>query len=484
MSTSIRVPDLYVTSITVKAIAVKEGMTDSYLTTATYTIKYPIEYAAGQYGGATLADVQSGIAGAARTSQGIELIFPEPVNLTADDVIITNDTGAVVRTGFEGSGTTWKIPCSIVRAGRVLVVINKINKPGIYSFAKGVTVIVVERPETLWTKWNNNNNLTNLKSVAYGDGTFVAVGENGRIVRSTDDGATWTAVANNGFGSIDFNAVAYANGTFVAVGDVGAIRISTNAGVTWVSGENTAVLVPEYTETVPGYWDTMTYGYPVWVPAREVTRPAHWETTPGSPFGALSVRGVIGQNGGFVAVGENFRTAKLVTGAVWEEVNTTGGTVTLNAVARDRNGSIVIAGNSGKAAVYANDQWTNTDIPFGSSNINALVCTSDGNRFVAAGDNGKIAYANTPLTWNAVGSSPFGSSSIRGLAYGGDKYFAVGDGGKMAWSRDGSTWTDNPLLSAKGNGLVPLTAGRLNGIVYGNGRWVAVGDGGVILRSQ
>jgi hypothetical protein len=70
-----------------------------------------------------------------------------------------------------------------------------------------------------------------LFGVAYGNGTFVAVGGLGTILTSTD-GVTWTSETSG----INYHlwGVTYGNGTFVAVGDDGTILTSTD-GVTWTS---------------------------------------------------------------------------------------------------------------------------------------------------------------------------------------------------------------------------------------------------------
>ena len=68
-----------------------------------------------------------------------------------------------------------------------------------------------------------------LRGVAFGNGTFVAVGQSGRIFSSADNGASWDT--RNSSGSI-LNGVAFGNGTFVAVGDGGRILTSSNLS-TW-----------------------------------------------------------------------------------------------------------------------------------------------------------------------------------------------------------------------------------------------------------
>src|ERR1700722_6127616 len=68
----------------------------------------------------------------------------------------------------------------------------------------------------------------NMYAVTYGNGQFVAVGDNGLIVTSTD-GYNWT-IQNPGNASA-LVGVAYADGEYAAVGG-NTILISSNA-VTW-----------------------------------------------------------------------------------------------------------------------------------------------------------------------------------------------------------------------------------------------------------
>ena len=68
-----------------------------------------------------------------------------------------------------------------------------------------------------------------LRDVVSGGGVFVAVGDDGAILRSTDGGATWTRQVAPGNALLA--AVAYGNGGFVAVGD-DAVYTSAD-GVTW-----------------------------------------------------------------------------------------------------------------------------------------------------------------------------------------------------------------------------------------------------------
>ena len=71
-----------------------------------------------------------------------------------------------------------------------------------------------------------------LKSVAHGNGKFVAVGYNRAMIYSDDNALTWTLIKENNFSDGNFYnitnmwGVAYGNGRFVAVGDSGKIVYS------------------------------------------------------------------------------------------------------------------------------------------------------------------------------------------------------------------------------------------------------------------
>ncbi len=94
--------------------------------------------------------------------------------------------------------------------------------------------------------WNvlNSNTTTNLRGVAWGNSRYVVVGDGGTLVTSTDAGVTWTAQTLAGAGNL--RAVVYGsnnndigNGgtllinTFVAVGDNGNAVVSSDGGATW-----------------------------------------------------------------------------------------------------------------------------------------------------------------------------------------------------------------------------------------------------------
>ncbi|MCU0225442.1 MAG: hypothetical protein MUF27_15535 [Acidobacteria bacterium] len=65
--------------------------------------------------------------------------------------------------------------------------------------------------------------------VIYAAGQFVAAGGSGYGIATSTDGLDWTARAPG----VELNAVAYGNGTFVAVGPMGAVLTSSD-GASWI----------------------------------------------------------------------------------------------------------------------------------------------------------------------------------------------------------------------------------------------------------
>src|SRR5206468_4358385 len=88
-----------------------------------------------------------------------------------------------------------------------------------------------------------------LRGVAFGNGVFVAVGENGRVITSTTGTNGWTTRAGNT--SKHFNGVSFTNNRFTAVAESGVCHFSTNNGLTWY---------PEATGATNDLFDTISAG--------------------------------------------------------------------------------------------------------------------------------------------------------------------------------------------------------------------------------
>ncbi|QBG48632.1 hypothetical protein EGM51_14925 [Verrucomicrobia bacterium S94] len=101
-------------------------------------------------------------------------------------------------------------------------------------------VIYTSADGTYWTKrYESNSASTNnirLYDVAYGNGVYVAVGDNGTIVRSTDS-VTWSPVVSGT--TTTLAGISYGDGVFVAVGPkysgASAIALTSLDGLSWTN---------------------------------------------------------------------------------------------------------------------------------------------------------------------------------------------------------------------------------------------------------
>ena len=83
-----------------------------------------------------------------------------------------------------------------------------------------------------YPNWNSTPRL--LRSVAFGNNTFVAVGARAKVIRSTDNGVSWSNSTSGVSSSIELYGVTFGNNTFVAVGKNGTI-ITSPDGITWTT---------------------------------------------------------------------------------------------------------------------------------------------------------------------------------------------------------------------------------------------------------
>ena len=141
------------------------------------------------------------------------------------------------------NGITWtSVPGnnenSVTSGNNIFVAVNQNIQT--YSDNNGITWIVTSSLSGIW------------HSVAFGNGVFVMVSEDGKQAYSTDNGLSWNYVASPLSGT--WTCVAYGNGIFVMVG-LGKQAYSTNNGLSW-----TYVASP-----LMGLWSSVVYGNGVFV---------------------------------------------------------------------------------------------------------------------------------------------------------------------------------------------------------------------------
>ncbi len=263
-----------------------------------------------------------------------------------------------------------------------------------------------------------------LRSVAWGNGTYVAVSWHSVIVTSPD-GTTWTRRV----ASADdyFQSVVFGGGQFVVVGMGGAILTSPD-GTTWTARES---------GFQPYAYDSVTWGA-----------------------------------GRFVAVGlEGFGStrwsvATSVDGVKWQHVSGGGGV--LKGVAWG-NGQFVAVGRADGDAILTSvdgKTWVKRSTP----PIEYLQDVAYGSGlFVVLSLFGPALTSPDGVSWSVL---PPSSWNFYGIAYCGGQFLALGSA-PILTSPDGVNWTSR---SWGGNGM-PRDA------AYGDGQFIVVTDGGATLSS-
>jgi len=311
--------------------------------------------------------------------------------------------------------------------------------------------------------------LSRIRAIAYGGGKFVAVGEEGKMVTSTD-GTNWTAVdVSKIFGTSDrqnfiyandINAIAYGSGKFVAVGDGSKMAISTD-GTNWTAVDVSSIFGSgEYSRI-----DAIAFG-----------------------------------NGKFVAVGYSSSNSKWgisTDGTNWTAINVSSileSYTYFNAISYGSNKFVAVGGNTDKIATSTDGtNWTvvNSSI-FGSDEYNEIHGIAFGNsKFIVGGyvgDNTKIAISTDGANWIAVDvSNIFGTSYINAIAYGDGKFVAVGANGKMAASTNGTNWAAVDVSNIFCHTLCSMPSYAvyvdINAIAFGNGKFVVFGENGKMAYS-
>ena len=311
-----------------------------------------------------------------------------------------------------------------------------------------------------------------LHDVAWGNGTFVAIGEAGTILVS-QDGQSWSVVQWGVFAKL--SAVCFDGSQFIAVGE-GGTMIASGDGTSWSSrSSGTSVGLHAIAHSPSAY---VAVGYD-WAPypGQGVILASHdglqWEEIAGgsNPF----LFSVTWADSRFVATGQDIDSQDPVVltspdGEAWEEASPDPA-VPLHRLAYGL-GLIVAAGDTGLYTSSDAIHWTEQSIVFYWP-VTFLDIAFSTQGFIAVGgpssnSNGAIFTSPDGVTW--TDRTPQGSLilNLEGVAYGGGRYAAVGIGGYSLVSEDASEW--EPVWTS----LEPWI--WLREVAYGARHYVAVGS--------
>ncbi len=272
------------------------------------------------------------------------------------------------------------------------------------------------------------------RSIAYGNGIFVAVaGGTSQVMRSTDGGANWTLVS--GTEANNWRSVAFGNGVFVAVATNGSNQVmrSTDGGENWTTASASEA----------NGWSSVTYGNGVFVAVAGSGNGSNWvmrSTDDGITWTSEDAAednnwmSITFGNGVFVAVSQNGTNRVMRSddaGLTWSSIP----------AAEDHTWFSVTYGNGVFVAV--------TQAVLGVGN--QVMRSTDG------GLNWTSAEAAATDGWDAV---TFGNGMFMAVALGSSQVMRSIDGGE--------TWS---------LGVAAATEGWFS-IAYGDGVFVAVAMGG------
>lgn len=272
----------------------------------------------------------------------------------------------------------------------------------------------------------------NLHRVIYANGLFVCVGDNGLILTSPN-GATWTVQASGSSNSLV--AVTYGNSIYVASGDAGTVVTSAN-GVQWSAGN----------AGVTNRLGWITFGKGVFIvpmpppaefmPAQVLvsTDALHWspENVTAGGFSQIKIMKITFGNGRFLAYDVYLGSGPGSTQAYI--YTSTDGTNWVQGPALPLQPSC-------NSLAFVNNQFFETDRHPTQINISA-----DGQ------------------TWTAIGFSQ--DYFLNDIAHGTSNYVLVGDMGLIMTSPEGTNWTT--VSTGAQNRFVSLAAGQGTVVAVGS----------------
>ncbi len=405
-------------------------------------------------------------------------------------------------------------PVEIAHAGNYAVAAR--NEAG--SVTSRVAVISVSLPGPLdrW-EWRQPRPQGNdLWSVAYGNGRFVALGDEGTRMTSSDGGFTWTFTSA---GLAQSGRVAWGNGLFVAVSygnDLQGTRICTvqtsTDGVHWTTlSPDTYGALPLSDLTFGGgrfvASDTsgrvivstngLTWTAPVQVSNYLISRLAYlnglfyavlsrYDFTEDGPEGYLAVspdglawtqrslgqygyfRDITFGHGQFVMAGYSDYAGQGMTftspdGLSWTRHLLPGITNSNPHIAYGA-GTFVIVAEPARCALLSSQDGVNWTLRSTAPTNELYDVTFGGGRFVAVGNYGNIFVSTNGEIWTTASGGT--DRNLRSVARGPSLYVAVGNEGLLFTSPDGAAWTRRPAP----------TTNNLRGVTFANGRFVAVGE--------
>jgi hypothetical protein len=332
------------TATTIKAIAVKSGMDNSGVLTAAYTV-----YVAPAWTGAI-----------------VDAFYNDYVMCVAygDGKFVAGTYASILNYSSDG-GSSWNLinPYPFFAGNLSIRSIAYGNNTFVAVGVLGNIAVASSSDVTQWTKVTTSNfpisavaeRYSIIYGVAHGNGKFVAVGDDGNIVYAQDsDLQNWVLVANSTFGGSDIQSITYGEGKFVAVSADGKIAWSDDG--------------------------------------------SSWTAVTDSTFGGTAISGIAHDGEIFVAVGAGGKMAWSDDGSSWTAISNTtfANTTDINGICYGDGQFIAVGAYTiasakvGMAGSSDGKTWVAIDIPGYLVDTYSIAHGNTG-QFVAGGAYGVIA---------------------------------------------------------------------------------------------
>lgn len=283
---------------------------------------------------------------------------------------------------------------------------------------------------TTWSQQTSNTSLSLFRGI-YANSTFVFVGEDTTVTRSTDNGSTWQSQRVSSTSSDDYQGILYDGSNFLAYGLAGQLATSSNNGQAWTTSNVGA---------------------------------------------SVSLSGGIYAQSKYVLAGSSRSIFYSTNGTSWTNTTVTNAATDENLTAIAYGASTFVA-SSNKGNIYTSTDgttWTSAAQSLTTNPINELMYV---NGAFFALQNGTIHRSTDGVNWTSIAISDASSQTLYGITYGSGKYVVTGTGGLIVTSTDLSSWiNESPGLSnANDNGIYIAT--------FGNNKF-AVGGGEGYIGTQ
>ncbi|MCR8846359.1 cadherin-like beta sandwich domain-containing protein [Paenibacillus sp. SC116] len=250
-----------------------------------------------------------------------------------------------------------------------------------------------------------------INNIAYGNGRWVGVANQGQIIMSTD-GVSWSMQAL----VISPQAVLYAGNQWVIVGDAGKMYTSVD-GETWI----------QKTTNVSDHLRSIAHNGSIYVVVGAngtILTSSDGNIWTARKQGATSLNAVTYGGGKFVAVGEGGRIYTSVDGLHWVPVASPTAGQLLGVTYADSK--YVVVGINGLLLTSSDGStWTQQTSPFAGMPFFGVAY--GGNKFIAVGDS--IISSSDGVNW--VPEDPGSPHYFNHIAFGNGRFIAVGENGRL-----------------------------------------------------